>query len=186
MSPATMAWTSGLHRAPSPGRAGAGLLPKSVDVLDYLFSSSASRPTGLTSPPRPLRSFSFFWRGTTKLTPELRVAAAERAASLNIIDGETLATVYRDAAPRLPKSAQSPAALRAKLFASLEAQTSEKIRAEFDRRSARERQGREDRNSDGASPGAIERADAIRKPQVSPRRTCAWRRLPATTKPPGT
>ena len=38
---------------------------------------------------------------------ELRLAAAERAASLNIIDGEDLARAYREAAPALPKTAQS-------------------------------------------------------------------------------
>ena len=37
---------------------------------------------------------------------------------------------YSDAAAKLPKSAQSPGALRAKLFAALESQTSERIRAE--------------------------------------------------------
>jgi hypothetical protein len=62
--------------------------------------------------------------------PPGAVAAAERAASLNIIDGETLAAIYRDAAQRLPKSTQTPAALRAKLFAALEGETSEGSRAE--------------------------------------------------------
>jgi hypothetical protein len=105
-------------------------LPRSVDVLDYLFlklGQSGNRPDiAAKASPELL----FLLARDDEAGPELRLAAAERAASLNIIDGETLATVYRDAAPRLPKSAQSPGALRAKLFASLEAQTSEKIRAE--------------------------------------------------------
>jgi hypothetical protein len=99
-------------------------------VLDYLFlklGQSATRPDiAAKAGPELL----FLLARDDEALPELRVAAAERAAALNIIDGEALATVYLDAAPRLPKSAQSPAALRAKLFASLEAQTSEKIRAQ--------------------------------------------------------
>jgi hypothetical protein len=112
------------------GQGARGPLPRSVDVLDYLFlklAQSANRPDiAAKASPELL----FLLTGDDEASPELRVAAAERAASLNIVDGETLATVYRDAAPRLPKSAQSPSALRAKLFAALEAQTSEKIRAE--------------------------------------------------------
>jgi hypothetical protein len=112
------------------GQGARGPLPRSVDVLDYLFlklGQSANRPDiAAKAGPELL----FLLARDDEALPELRVAAAERAAALTIIDGETLATVYRDAAPRLPKSAQSPAALRAKLFASLEAQTSEKIRAE--------------------------------------------------------
>jgi hypothetical protein len=112
------------------GQGAGGPLPRSVDVLDYLFlklGQSATRPDiAAKASPELL----FLLARDDEASPELRVAAAERAAALNIIDGETLAAVYRDAAPRLPKSAQSPAALRAKLFASLEAQTSEKIRAE--------------------------------------------------------
>jgi hypothetical protein len=61
---------------------------------------------------------------------ELRLAAAERAAALNIIDGRTLARAYRETAPRLPQSAQTPASLRAKLFASLDGQASAATRAE--------------------------------------------------------
>jgi hypothetical protein len=109
---------------------GRGPLPRSIDVLDYLFlklGQSANRPDiAAKAGPELL----FLLAHDDDAPPELRVAAAERAASLNVIGGETLAAVYRDAAARLPKSAQSPSALRAKLFASLEAQTSEKTRAE--------------------------------------------------------
>ena len=112
------------------GQGARGPLPKSVDVLEHLFlkfGQSGNRPD-LVAKASP--ELLFLLVHDDEASPELRVAAAERAASLNVIDGETLASVYRDAAPRLPKSAQSPPALRAKLFAALEGQTSEKIRAE--------------------------------------------------------
>jgi nucleotide-binding universal stress UspA family protein len=64
------------------------------------------------------------------VAPELRLAAAERAASLNVIGGEELARAYREAVPALPKTANSPPALRAKLFASFESAPSAKMRAE--------------------------------------------------------
>jgi hypothetical protein len=112
------------------GRAARSAGPlKSVDVLDYLFlklGQAANRPDiAAKASPELL----FLLARDDEAGPELRLAAAERAASLNVIDGETLATVYRDAAVKLPKSVQSPAALRAKLFAALEGQRSEKIRA---------------------------------------------------------
>lgn len=72
----------------------------------------------------------FFLAQDDQEDAELRLAAAERAAALNIIDGAALARAYREAAPRLPKSAQTPAALRAKLFASLQGQASPETRAE--------------------------------------------------------
>jgi hypothetical protein len=72
----------------------------------------------------------FFLAQDDREEPELRLAAAERAAALNIIDGRTLARAYRETAPNLPKSAQTPAALRAKLFASLDGQASAATRAE--------------------------------------------------------
>jgi hypothetical protein len=62
--------------------------------------------------------------------PELRLAAAERAASLNVIAGEELARAYREAAPKLPEGAKSGPALRARLFASFETAPSANIRAE--------------------------------------------------------
>jgi hypothetical protein len=61
---------------------------------------------------------------------ELRIEAAERAASLNVIAGDDLARAYREAAQALPKTASSPPALRAKLFAGFETAPSAKIRAE--------------------------------------------------------
>jgi len=107
-----------------------GAPTKNVDVLDYLFlklGQAGNRPeiTARASP-----ELLFLLARDDEAPVELRLAAAERAASLNIIDGEMLANVYREAAQRLPKSAQSPAALRAKLFVALEGQTSDKVRAE--------------------------------------------------------
>ena len=105
-------------------------LPPRADVLDYLFlklgqGSARADVAGKATP-----ELLFLLAHDDEAPVELRLAAAERAASLNVIDGATLASVYADAAPRLPKSAQTPSALRAKLFAALESQTSEKIRAE--------------------------------------------------------
>ena len=105
-------------------------LPRNVDVLDYLFlklgQTGGSADIAARATPELL-----FLLARDKDTPaELRLAAAERAAALNIIDGEALAAAYRDAAPKLGKSAQSPAALRARLFATLEGQAAGKIRAE--------------------------------------------------------
>jgi hypothetical protein len=62
--------------------------------------------------------------------PELRLAAAERAAGLNVIAGEDLARAYREASAKLPKAAQSGPALRARLFAAFESAPSTNIRAE--------------------------------------------------------
>ncbi|HEV3241749.1 MAG TPA: hypothetical protein VGY14_00590 [Methyloceanibacter sp.] len=103
---------------------------KNVDVLDYLFlklGQAGNRPDiAAKASPELL----FLLARDDEARAELRLAAAERAASLNVIDGETLAAVYREAAQRLPKSTQTPAALRAKLFAALEGQTSEGTRAD--------------------------------------------------------
>ena len=62
--------------------------------------------------------------------PELRLAAAERAASLNVIAGDELARAYREAAAKLPQGAKSGPALRARLFASFDNAPSANIRAE--------------------------------------------------------
>jgi hypothetical protein len=64
------------------------------------------------------------------IAPEARLAAAERAASLNIIAGEELARAYREASTGLSKSAQSGPALRARLFTSFENAPSTNTRAE--------------------------------------------------------
>ena len=104
--------------------------PPRAGVLDYLFlklgQGSARADLAAKATPELL----FLLAHDDEAPAELRLAAAERAASLNVIDGETLASLYADAAPTLPKSAQTPSALRAKLFAALESQASDRIRAE--------------------------------------------------------
>ena len=72
----------------------------------------------------------YFLAHDEDLAAEARLGAAERAAALNIIAGETLARIYRESAPKLPKSAQSASALRAKLFVALAGQSSAKLRGE--------------------------------------------------------
>ncbi|HVQ11788.1 MAG TPA: hypothetical protein VMS19_07775 [Methyloceanibacter sp.] len=112
------------------GQAQRAALPQRVDVLDYLFIKLGQGSGRADLAAKATPELLFLLARDDEAPAELRLAAAERAASLNVIDGEMLANVYADAAPKLPKSAQSPAALRAKLFAALESQTSEKIRAE--------------------------------------------------------
>jgi hypothetical protein len=107
-----------------------GALTKNVDVLDYLFLKLGQAGNWQDIAAKASPELLFLLARDDEAGPELRLAAAERAASLNVIDGEALAKIYRETAGRLPKSAQSPAALRAKLFAALESQTSEQVRAE--------------------------------------------------------
>jgi hypothetical protein len=105
-------------------------MPKSLGVVDYLFLSLAEkRPTAdLAARAKP--TLLFLLARDATVPSELRVAAAERAAALNIIAGEDLARAYREAAQALPKTAQSPPALRARLFAAFENAPSVKIRVE--------------------------------------------------------
>jgi hypothetical protein len=112
------------------GQAQRAVLPQRVDVLDYLFLKLGPGSGRADLAAKATPELLFLLAHDDEAPAELRLAAAERAASLNVIDGETLATVYADGAPKLPKSARSPVALRAKLFAALASQTSEKIRAE--------------------------------------------------------
>jgi len=105
-------------------------LPRRVDVVDYLFLKLGHAALGAGIAARATPVLLYLIARDPSAAPELRVGAAERAAALNIIDGAMLAAAYGDAASRLPKSAQSPPALRAKLFATLNGQASPKIRAE--------------------------------------------------------
>jgi len=105
-------------------------LPRSVDVVDYLFLKLGHAATGAGIAARATPDLLYLIARDRSAASELRVAAAERAAAVNIIDGTALAAAYGDAAPRLPKSMQSPPALRAKLFATLNGQASPKVRAE--------------------------------------------------------
>jgi hypothetical protein len=105
-------------------------IPKSVGVMDYLFLSlGGTRPKqDLAAKAEPALLYLLARDGTAPA--ELRIAAAERGAALNIIAGDDLARAYREAAQALPKTASSPPALRAKLFAAFENAPSAKIRAE--------------------------------------------------------
>ena len=111
------------------GQLPSGLLTKNTDVLDYLFLKLAQAGNRPNIAAKASPELLFLLTRDDEVGPELRLAAAERAASLNVIDGEELATIYRETSQRLPKSAQSPSALRAKLFAALEGQ-SDKVRGE--------------------------------------------------------
>jgi len=105
-------------------------MPKQVGVIDYLFITlGAKRPSvDLAAKAEPEL---LFYLAHDRSTPaELRVAAAEWAASLNIIAGDDLARAYREAAQALPNNSQSGPALRARLFAAFDSAPSVKIRAE--------------------------------------------------------
>ncbi len=104
-------------------------LPKTVETFDYLFLrlDAKSLPASLAAKASP--ALLSLIAHDEAAPPGLRLAAAERAASLNVIDGAALAKAYRDVAPKLAKAA-TPPELRAKLFAALEAAPSAKIKAE--------------------------------------------------------
>jgi hypothetical protein len=105
-------------------------LPKTVGVMDYLF---LKRDAKLLKPDLAAKAspeLLFLLAHDETAPPELRLAAAERGASLNIIAGDDLALVYREASTKLSKSAQSGPALRARLFAAFEGAPSTNIRAE--------------------------------------------------------
>ena len=106
------------------------VMPKSAGVLDDLFLKLDAKdlPRDLAAKATPV--LLFVLAHDAEAPPELRLAAAERAAALNIIDGAALASAYQDAAPKLAKAANTPPDLRAKLFAALEAAPSAKVRAE--------------------------------------------------------
>jgi len=104
-------------------------VPKSVDVLDYIFLTLAGSALGPEFAAKATPPLLFRLARDPNAPAELRLAAAERAASLTIIDGAPLADAYRDAAPKLGKS-QSPGALRARLFTALEAAPSAKIKGQ--------------------------------------------------------
>ena len=112
------------------GGGGAVNAPTGVDIVHYVFLAldKGSVPADIASRASP--RLLFLLAQDPAAPPEARVVAAERAAALNIIDGAALAQAYRDAGAKLPKSAQSPSALRAKLFAAVEGATAAKFRAE--------------------------------------------------------
>lgn len=105
-------------------------LPKSVDVLDYLLLKLGHMGASPEIAGRATPELLFLLARDQDAPAELHLAAAERAAALNIIDGETLGQAYREAAPGLIKTAQTPAALRARLFVALAGQSSGRMRAD--------------------------------------------------------
>jgi hypothetical protein len=105
-------------------------LPERLDALDYLFLRLDKQSVSPTIVERATPELLFVMAGDKTAPPELRLEAAERAAALNIIDGKRLALAYREAEAALPKDAQSPPALRARLFVAFERAPSTKIRAE--------------------------------------------------------
>jgi hypothetical protein len=105
-------------------------VPKHVGVIDYLFLTLGDKRPSADLAAKAEPELLFLLASDETAPAELRVAAAERAAALNIIAGQDLARAYRDAARALPKTTQSPPALRALLFAAFESAPSVKIRAE--------------------------------------------------------
>jgi hypothetical protein len=105
-------------------------IPKGVGLMDYLFLRLGEKRPSQDLAAKAEPALLFLLAHDDTAPAELRVASAERAASLNVIAGEELARAYREAAQALPKSAQSPPALRARLFAAFESAPSVKIRAE--------------------------------------------------------
>ena len=135
-------------RADAPGGAApqrrdasaAALLPRSstrkpmFDVADYVSLKLDAPGGGAALKPDLAAKASpellFRLARDEDAAPELRLAAAERAASLNVIAGDELARAYREAAAKLPAGAKSGPALRARLFASFDNAPSANIRAE--------------------------------------------------------
>jgi hypothetical protein len=103
--------------------------PKSTDALDYVFLKLTDYKFSPDLAGKASPGLLLLAARDEETAPELRVTAAEKAAGENVIGGEALARAYGEAAAKLPKSASSAPALRAKLFAALDAAPA-KIRAE--------------------------------------------------------
>jgi hypothetical protein len=105
-------------------------LPKSIDVLDYVFLKLGKTADGTEIVTRATPELLYRLARDKDAAASVHLAAAERAAALNIIDGETLGQAYREAASGVAKSAQSPASLRARLFVALAGQQDATTQAE--------------------------------------------------------
>ena len=160
------------------GQAQRPALPSRADVLDYLFLKLGQGSARADLAARATPELLFLLAHDDEAPAELRLAAAERAASLNVVGGETLASVYADAAAKLPKSAQSPGALRAKLFAALGVSDLGKDPRRVDRCAARKQQGCEDRDPHGAGAGESKRRICARHAERKLRRDRRARRGP--------
>lgn len=105
-------------------------LAKSIGVMDYVFLKLDAKRLKPDLAAKASPELLYLLAHDQAAPPELRLAAAERAAALNVIAGDDLARAYREAAAELPKAAQSAPALRARLFAAFESAPSANIRAE--------------------------------------------------------
>ncbi|MFD0986177.1 hypothetical protein [Methyloligella solikamskensis] len=105
-------------------------IPGTLDVLDYVFLrlGKVALPASLADSANPTLLSRI--AQDSEVSPELRLAAAERGASLHLVDGEVLREAYTQAAPQLGKEASAPYALRAKLFVNLQKAPSAAYRAE--------------------------------------------------------
>ncbi|MEG6507737.1 hypothetical protein V6C03_02020 [Methyloligella sp. 2.7D] len=105
-------------------------MPQTLDVIDYMFLrlGKVAVPAKLAETASP--SLLYLLATDREASADLRIAAAERAAKLNIITGEELRAAYTEAVPSLPQGAKAPWALRARLFATLASAPSAEYRAE--------------------------------------------------------
>lgn len=112
------------------GNAGQVPAPGTLTVLDYVFLrlGKATLPASLADSANPTLLSRI--AQDSEISPELRVAAAERGAALHILGGKVLADAYSQSAPKLGKEASAPYALRAKLFVNLQKAPSAAYRAE--------------------------------------------------------
>ena len=136
-------------RAPPP--------PKTVDVLDYVFLALDGKGLGPDLAAKASPELLFRLAHDPQAPAELKLAAAERAAALNIIDGAALADVYRDAAAKLGKQVQSAPALRAQTFCGARGRSLGQDSRAVDQRAACERPRRRDRDPSRAGLGASRR-----------------------------
>ena len=150
-------------------------------------SNSTVQASGPASPRQATPELLYLLAHDEAAPPELRLAAAERAASLNVIAGEDLARAYREAAAKLPKAAQSGPALRARLFAAFESAPSANIRAESIAALLAIGPRSGDRGACRAGAGGSKRWSwcRTRKPISSPRPASGSQRSPATRRAPG-
>ncbi|XSG82069.1 MAG: hypothetical protein ACPW61_13510 [Methyloligella sp. ZOD6] len=114
----------------SQGSAERPPVPSTLDVLDYVFLrlGKVALPASLAKSANPTLLYRL--ARDRQVSPELRLAAAERGAALHIVGGKVLREAYEQAAPQLGKEASAPYALRAKLFTNLQKAPSAAYRAE--------------------------------------------------------
>lgn len=115
----------------SAALAGGTPVPRqSIDVLDYVFLKFGKPAGGTEIATKASPALLYRLASDKDSSAALHLAAAERAASLNVIDGETLGQAYRETAAGVAKSGQTPASLRARLFVALAGQQDAATQAE--------------------------------------------------------